>query len=445
MSALNPLRSVKPRALGTILAYYKHKTANKTNTPKDLLQDNLSCKFLSRTSTPALVLRTKKLLQETSQARIEKFDDSLPQTQTQAKCRVQDTIEHKINLDLSRKPPAEYKKILASTKQLCFAGGGAAGSALVDAILTAIEYGLDLDKVKVICATSVGTLLGLVLTIKVPPQELKQTLLEMPRKEFLDWDLNSILDFYHNWGFCKGDVMEGYFRDLIRKYTGLENPTFYQLYQHGFDKEFRVLVTNISQNRAEVFSYKNTPHVKVAEAVVMSCRIPIVFRPKFHKNKDNNFDAYVDGGIMKNYPWGVETQKDMPLDEQLGFIFVNKSVSESLNLGVTKVIANLWQFSASLLNNLLFQESLCLDERVMSRTVAIEVSQNPLRFEPTEAEQEKLDHAGRTAVYKLVNKLVKQKEALRLQANIRPKKLQSQVDLLKSAARNSKSNTRFKK
>ncbi|NDH07627.1 hypothetical protein EBX93_17210, partial [bacterium] len=69
-------------------------------------------------------------------------------------------------------------------------------------------------------------------------------------------------------------------------------------------------------NRFELvdLSYKTHPDWTVADAVRVSCTLPMVFDPMIHEGK-----CYVDGGLLSNYPV-EQCAKDWPedLDEILG-------------------------------------------------------------------------------------------------------------------------------
>ncbi len=132
---------------------------------------------------------------------------------------------------------------LASVEELFIAGGGGAGRTLPGAFLEARKYGLDMDRVKVVCGTSVGSIVALGVTLKVPLEMMVQNLDEMPTDKFQDWSFESLLKFPVRWGLCKGEAMPDYFRQMIKRYTGLDDPTFQELYEAGFKKELRVVTT----------------------------------------------------------------------------------------------------------------------------------------------------------------------------------------------------------
>ncbi|MCA9872957.1 MAG: patatin-like phospholipase family protein, partial [Anaerolineales bacterium] len=58
-----------------------------------------------------------------------------------------------------------------------------------------------------------------------------------------------------------------------------------------------------SQHRLEVFSAATTPHMAVADALLLSQSLPLFFAaPQFDGRKLGQGDYYGDGGILSNYP-----------------------------------------------------------------------------------------------------------------------------------------------
>jgi NTE family protein len=76
-------------------------------------------------------------------------------------------------------------------------------------------------------------------------------------------------------------------------------------------KDFYCIGTNLTRQRAEVFSYQTTPNMPLALAVRISCAIPLFYEPVLLDSagnemqvpvKSRNYQVYADGGILANYP-----------------------------------------------------------------------------------------------------------------------------------------------
>ncbi|WP_429346234.1 patatin-like phospholipase family protein [Paraburkholderia sp. Clong3] len=80
----------------------------------------------------------------------------------------------------------------------------------------------------------------------------------------------------------------------------------------------KIVATNVSEERAEVFSLERTPDVPVADAVAASICLPVIFRP--HRfvctrgkgvTADRRERSYVDGGLISNLPvWTLDEERE---------------------------------------------------------------------------------------------------------------------------------------
>lgn len=289
----------------------------------------------------------------------------------------------------------------AEVEELYFSGGGGAGCAYPSAVNYASDFGLDLLKIKVSCGASVGAIMALGVALDVNADELQGLLAGMPTDSFQDWRFwNLFTKLLSTWGICRGQAMPSYFRQLIKERTGLDDPTFRELYDAGFKKELRVTTTNVSKGDIDVFSYKRTPDIKVAEIVALSCSIPVVFPVKRIMNEAGKFDIHTDGGIIKNYPWGMGASKPVSNEKRLGFALVN-----SFSLEQGKSITSFSEYVYYLFMLVMFQHPLSLTEEEKRRTFTINVDHNPIDFTPTPTKLKYLEDQSYIAVKKLAEQL----------------------------------------
>lgn len=326
-------------------------------------------------------------------------------------------LSKKLSQNSTQRPEKEEKalkgalgQIFSPVTELFIAGGGGAGRALPQALQEAVNYGLKLKNVTVIGATSVGTIAGLGIVLGMTPANMRQMLEGMPTDKFQDWSLKKLINFFYEWGLCSGKEMTAYMRKLIKDKSGLDDPTFLELYQAGYTKEFRIIATNVSKQRISIFSYKETPHIKVADAVATACGIPLVYAPHWIVNNEGELEVFTDGGLIRNYPFGVGGSAKVSIEKQLGFNFVNKGAAYSLNNDKHTLLGSFWAYLRTLFSMILFQDPLSLSDAIKNRTVVIEVNHNPLKFDATPAEQKSLDEAGRRGVRRLVRQILKEKE-----------------------------------
>lgn len=79
-------------------------------------------------------------------------------------------------------------------------------------------------------------------------------------------------------------------------------------------KDLYVTATNLSQQRAETFSYRTYPDMEIKTAVRTSISVPLYFSAVFLDNNghrirkpsaQDKYSVFVDGGILANYPLGL--------------------------------------------------------------------------------------------------------------------------------------------
>jgi NTE family protein len=202
-------------------------------------------------------------------------------------------------------------------KNLALEGGGTRGIAFAGAFKVLQDKGI-LQNIENVAGTSAGAVAGLLISIGYSAAEIDSILMYLPFEKFNDgrggligkyWRLNKRSGIY------KGNKFEDWFRMVLQKKTNNADLTFAELHDLKVsDKKYKDLYctgTNISKQRLEVFSYKNTPNFSIATAVRISGGIPIYFAPialddSLKKIKEGSPNAYVnyyvDGGLLCNYP-----------------------------------------------------------------------------------------------------------------------------------------------
>lgn len=299
-------------------------------------------------------------------------------------------------------PRGPLRQVLKKVKTLYLAGGGGAGRAYPAAISEAAEFGLDLNNVTEVNATSVGTIQGIMIVLGYTAKEMKDRLIKMPAADLQDWNFKSFFTFFKRWGLCYGKSMRQYFEDAIFEKTKLKDPTFKQLYDAGYTKEFRVITTNVTKREMAVFSYKNTPDVSVSWVLAVACGVPIMYPPGKLRNKKGEEEIFTDGGITNNYPWGIGSDPEAPLEDQLGFVFDSQMEAFKDKQGKS-ILKSFWHYIYTLIWISLFHNPIPLSENVKLRTVKLKVrDHNPLNFTATKFEQANLDRAGKIGVRKYI-------------------------------------------
>lgn len=102
-------------------------------------------------------------------------------------------------------------------------------------------------------------------------------------------------------------------------YAFVSNTLTFDLLKSITGKDLYITGTNLTQNRAVIFSDKHTGNFPVVEAVCCSMSIPFVFKPTYvnyetpHGENYNGF--YIDGGTLNNLPLHMwDDGPDQPLN-----------------------------------------------------------------------------------------------------------------------------------
>ena len=202
-------------------------------------------------------------------------------------------------------------------KNLALEGGGLRGIAYAGAF-KALEENGTMQEIENIAGSSAGAIAGMMVSIGYKADEIDSMFMSLKFQSFNDGRGGLVGKYKRikkNFGIYKGDKYEGWLQEMLIKKTGNADLTFMQLHQLKLNnKKYKDLYctgTNISRQRLEVFSYKNTPDFSIATAVRISGGVPLYFTPialndslqKIKKgDASSNINYYVDGGMLCNYP-----------------------------------------------------------------------------------------------------------------------------------------------
>jgi NTE family protein len=201
-------------------------------------------------------------------------------------------------------------------KNLVMEGGGVRGLAYSGA-LAVLEEKRILQNIENVGGSSAGAIAGLMVSLDYSSFEIDSILQTLKIQEFNDgkFFIGKIKRIRKEYGVYKGDKFEKWLGELIKHKTGDADITFNGLHElHLKDKKFKNFFctgTNVSKQRLEILSWKNWPEMKLRTAVHISGSIPFYFVPVAIDSVGNevvlhdsstNYDLFVDGGMLCNYP-----------------------------------------------------------------------------------------------------------------------------------------------
>ncbi|MEN0064560.1 MAG: patatin-like phospholipase family protein [Myxococcota bacterium] len=199
---------------------------------------------------------------------------------------------------------------MAAIRNLVFEGCGVKGLAYLGALEVLTNRGV-LSGVQRVAGTSAGAIVaGLLatgadsktLSDKLKPEELARLLGGIP-------GFGDVINSAFTYGLHSGEPIEAWVRDQIAEQTrsrlGEARPdlTFGDL-QHlalehpGTFRQPYVIVTNLSEQRPQVFCAETSPDVTIAHAVRLSASIPGIVQVTKHGGA-----LMIDGGLTWNYPF----------------------------------------------------------------------------------------------------------------------------------------------
>jgi NTE family protein len=174
-----------------------------------------------------------------------------------------------------------------------------------------------LKDLKRVGGTSVGAIQAMLVALNYTPQEMSEIISDLNLKHFNDGKfifLGGFSRLFKRYGWYQGNALLNWIEKLVEAKTGNGSITFKELYDltqvKGF-KDLYITGTNLSKQRAEIFSFENYPDMKIKDAVRISVSIPLYFRAVLmdslgsvvYKTKQKeNYDVLVDGGIFLNFP-----------------------------------------------------------------------------------------------------------------------------------------------
>ena len=182
--------------------------------------------------------------------------------------------------------------------------GGIKGISFIG-VLDELFKKISIDDIKFIIGSSVGSIIGILLSIGYKPDEIYSICTEI---DFAKFTLNPVDQLHEciNDEICNLDNLNNFGLDncngLIRLLKSIiqikcsPNITFKEHYEK-YNKELTIVATNIDELKSEYFNYKSNPNDKIIDIVKLSISIPIIYIMQNHNNIN-----YTDGGISDYYP-----------------------------------------------------------------------------------------------------------------------------------------------
>jgi NTE family protein len=319
-------------------------------------------------------------------------------------------------------------------KNLIFQGGGIRTFAYHGVIRGLAKRGV-LDQIERVGGTSAGAMLAAILSFRLGVEESiaiyntldyakipgLKTHMSMPsrligavRSKEMAGNVDGLNRLLRQYGWYDTSYAYKWLLTTIAMQTGYGTATFADFRKRGF-RDLHIVATNISRHQLEVFSAETTPHVAVADALLLSQSIPLFFAaPRFDGKQisDDEGDFYSDGAILSNFP--------IHLFDQPRYLSAQPALPNSLNwetLGVRhytpddcpdagkREINNIASYITNLFETWMDAQAQTHNLQILNKLRTIEVSNccvsaTDFHVKPTPFNEtyQKLVQAGETAV-----------------------------------------------
>ena len=245
---------------------------------------------------------------------------------------------------------------------LVLSGGGMQGVIFIGAIR--YLYFENLHKnITHIAGTSVGSIIGLSIALKLTIQEIEEIILKGNQDfKLCNIPYKNCIKLLTDCGLSDINIFSNYLKDFIyTKYPDITNEITFSYLSKRFGVNLYVSVTNIYTCKNKIFSVDTTPDVCVFKACSASMALPILFEPV--KIDD---DYYYDGAFTNNFP--IKIFENVPMDNILGMILY-KAFYET-EIPDEEIVRPKISFM------FLFRQFIQLYERVRTRVVLRELIDN---------------------------------------------------------------------
>ena len=245
---------------------------------------------------------------------------------------------------------------------ICLGGGGIK----LIAFIGVFKYLQDNNYIKIkslkkLLGVSAGSIVCFLFNIGYSIDEIEEFVNEFNfEKLYPNTNTENLLFFY---GFDENTKLKKLFSLFLKNKYNKYDITFKELYDIT-KQQLRIGVVNITTSKFEIWDYLNKPDFSIITALVISCNIPIIYKPILI---DNNF--YVDGGVINNFP--IEYIND---DELLNTISIscNSNYNNSFDNIFDYLVKIIHMISNNSTKNLAYENKLDI--------ITIESSDNLLDF-----------------------------------------------------------------
>ena len=154
----------------------------------------------------------------------------------------------------------------------------------------------DIENIENIYATSVGSIMGVLLALKLPFENILDYAIRKPWNKVFNFTADMLFSMITEKGIIdKSFIIEIF--DILFKTADISNKTTMLEFYNKSKIKLHFYTTNVKLFETVELSHTSHPELSVIDAVYMSCSIPFIFQPIYFK------DSYmIDGAVLCNFP-----------------------------------------------------------------------------------------------------------------------------------------------
>jgi predicted acylesterase/phospholipase RssA len=280
----------------------------------------------------------------------------------------------------SKKDSKEDSKI----QSIVLSGGGPVGFSMYGALKESNKSGFwDLKNIETIYGTSVGAILGVIISLNYDWEILDDYLINRPWQQIFKFDMSNLINAIHQKGIYDINIMKDIFTPL---FNGKDIPLDITMadYYEKTKIEFHFYTTEINNLETEYIdiSHHTHPEWKLLDAVYASCCLPILFLPL-----QIGDEYYIDGGLYNNYPIQNSLDKHL-IDESIFGITTEFNLSNKIDEK-----SNLFDYMVFIIHKILLKKVLNNKMPKIKNEIKISNSRNILLdiFNTASSKEERLN------------------------------------------------------
>jgi predicted acylesterase/phospholipase RssA len=237
-------------------------------------------------------------------------------------------------------------------RHFVLSGGGVWGLSCYGALRESHRDGLwVIDNIQSIFATSVGSILAIILCLRYDWNDIDDYLIKRPWKEVFSFDFGKIIDAVVKRGLFDRTVIDKIFTSLLEGKDLSVNITLEE-FCLWCKIDLHIFSCEINGETIHPIEFCKETHGKwkLLDVIYCSCCVPVLFQPFLTESGE----CYIDGAICNNYPLEECLKRGCPENEIFGIRKTKKTNIDYLKkVGAS---SNLFDYLIYLLNQIMNKE-----------------------------------------------------------------------------------------